>query len=395
MIKKNITIICAITVFSILIIAFTYRKEIKLLYDSLNGFKNENLAHTFQNMYKIQPTKKINKGNTISKFDKNTSSLPKSFDFKDNKFLVGDFLKDTHTSGLLVIQDGIIKHESYYLGANENTLFSSNSMGKSFVSALMGIAIDEGYIKSVDEPIGKYIPEFKNTEIENILIKACLQMASGLDFDEETDMSKYSMRTLLGTPAMKLISKIALKEDPYTYRRYLSINTEILGEIIRNATGQNLSEYMESKLWKKLGVESDAYWTLSNDKELAMGGLSISLRDYARFAKLYLNNGKINKEQIIPKDWIKDSMDISEQYSKPGANNDSYNAIGYGYQWWIPEGNEREFLEIGVYSQWIYVNPAKDVIIVKTSADPNFMEKDYELKHIELFREIAKGYSIK
>ena len=220
-------------------------------------------------------------------------------------------------------------------------------------------------------------------------------MASGLDFDEETDMSKYSMRTLLGTPAMKLISKIALKEDPYTYRRYLSINTEILGEIIRNATGQNLSEYMESKLWKKLGVESDAYWTLSNDKELAMGGLSISLRDYARFAKLYLNNGKINKEQIIPKDWIKDSMDISEQYSKPGANNDSYNAIGYGYQWWIPEGNEREFLAIGVYSQWIYVNPAKDVIIVKTSADPNFMEKDYELKHIELFREIAKGYSIK
>lgn len=395
MIKKNITIICAITVFSILIIAFTYRKEIKLLYDSLNGFKNENLAHTFQNMYKIQPTKKINKGNTISKFDKNTSSLPKSFDFKDNKFLVGDFLKDTHTSGLLVIQDGIIKHESYYLGANENTLFSSNSMGKSFVSALMGIAIDEGYIKSVDEPIGKYIPEFKNTEIENIPIKACLQIASGLDFDEETDMSKYSMRTLLGTPAMKLISKIALKEDPYTYRRYLSINTEILGEIIRNATGQNLSEYMESKLWKKLGVESDAYWTLSNDKELAMGGLSISLRDYARFAKLYLNNGKINKEQIIPKDWIKDSMDISEQYSKPGANNDSYNAIGYGYQWWIPEGNEREFLAIGVYSQWIYVNPAKDVIIVKTSADPNFMEKDYELKHIELFREIAKGYSIK
>lgn len=395
MIKKNITIICAITVFSILIIAFTYRKEIKLLYDSLNGFKNENLAHTFQNMYKIQPTKKINKGNTISKFDKNTSSLPKSFDFKDNKFLVDDFLKDTQTSGLLVIQDGIIKHESYYLGANENTLFSSNSMGKSFVSALMGIAIDEGYIKSVDEPIGKYIPEFKNTEIENIPIKACLQMASGLDFDEETDMSKYSMRTLLGTPAMKLISKIALKEDPYTYRRYLSINTEILGEIIRNATGQNLSEYMESKLWKKLGVESDAYWTLSNDKELAMGGLSISLRDYARFAKLYLNNGKINKEQIIPKDWIKDSMDISEQYSKPGANNDSYNAIGYGYQWWIPEGNEMEFLAIGVYSQWVYVNPAKDVIIVKTSADPNFMEKDYELKHIELFREIAKGYSIK
>ena len=392
--KKIIVLAVVILILATIIIAFCYRKKIKLLYNSLNGFKDENLANTFQNMYKIQPTRKINKGNTISEFRRNTSTLPEEFDFKGERVLVSDFLEDTHTSGLLVIQNDVIKHESYYLGADENTLFSSNSMGKSFVSALMGIAISEGYIQSVEEPIGKYISEFKDTEIENIPIKACLQMASGLNFDEDKDMSKYSMRTLLGIPSMKLISKLGMKEEPYTYRKYLSINTEILGEIIRNATGYNLSEYMEKKLWKKLGVEHEAYWTLSNEKELSMGGLSISLRDYGRFAKLYLNNGKMDGEQIIPIDWIHDSVDISEKYSKPGANNDVYNAIGYGYQWWIPEGNEGEFLAIGVYSQWIYINPTKNIIIVKTSADPDFMEKDNELKNIEFFRGIVKKYNI-
>ncbi|MGL5479072.1 MAG: serine hydrolase domain-containing protein [Clostridium sp.] len=369
-----------------------YRKKIKLLYKSLNSFKDENLANTFQNIYNIQPTREIKRGNNLYGFIKDEEDLPLGFEFKGEKFLVSDFLKNTKTSGLIVIKDDKIKHESYYLGANENTLFASNSMGKSFVSALMGIAIYEGYIESIDEPIGKYINEFKNTEIENIPIKACLQMTSGLAFDEDNDMSKYSMRTLLGTQAIKIISKIGLEEEPFKSRKYLSINTEILGEIIRNATGYTLTEFMEEKLWKKLGVERNAFWTLSNDKELAMGGLSISLRDYARFARLYLNNGVVNNEQVIPKEWIKDSMDISEAYAKPGASNDSYSDIGYGYQWWIPEGNEEEFLAIGVYSQWIYVNRAENIIVVKTSADPNFMEKDYELKHIEFFRELSKGY---
>lgn len=215
-------------------------------------------------------------------------------------------------------------------------------------------------------------------------------MASGIDFNEDTDMNQFSMRTLMGKPAMKVIAKYGVQEPPYTYRRYQSINTEILGKVITNATGCSLAEYMEEKLWKKLDASHDAYWTLSNGTELAMGGLSVSLRDYARFARLYLNEGNYNGMQILPKEWVRDSFDISASFAKPGANHDAYNAIGYGYQWWIPEGNEGEFMAIGVYGQWIYVNPASRVIIVKTSADPNFMEKGYELKHVEFFRAIAK-----
>lgn len=367
-----------------------FGKKVKILTTSLNSFKDENLAHTFQHTPEIQPTAKIRRGEKEFQFLKEDNIvLADEFRFKDVYYPVEKFMEDTKTSALLVIKDDIIRYEKYFFGGDESTVFSSNSMGKSFVSALMGIAVAEGDIESIEDPIGKYIPEFAGTEMESIPIKACLQMASGIQFDEDNDMSGFSMKTLMGVPAMKVIAKYGMQEEPYTYRRYLSINTEILGQVIKNATGRGLAEYMEEKLWKKIGTDHDAYWTLSNDTELAMGGLSVSLRDYAKFARLYLNGGDWEGEQILSEDWVKDSLDVSADYSRPGANNDPYNEIGYGYQWWVPEGNQNEFMAIGVYGQWIYVNPSKKVIIVKTSADPNFTSKDYEPKHVEFFRAIA------
>lgn len=366
--------------------------KIKTIYVSLNSFKDENLAHTFQHTPEIQPVKKITRGEEVFQFPREENIvLADGFTFEDNFYVTEEFMEDTKTTAMLVIRDDVIKYEEYFMGGNEDTLFSSNSMGKSFVSALMGIAVSEGYVESIEDPIGKYVPEFVGTSLENIPIRACLKMASGINFNEDTDMSKFSMRTLMGKPAMEVIAGYGVQEEPYTYRRYLSINTEILGKVITNATGYSLAEFMEEKLWKKIGAAHDAYWTLSNGTELAMGGLSVSLEDYARFASLYLHEGNYRGEQVLPKEWVKDSMDTSEAYAKPGANYDAYNAIGYGYQWWVPEGDEGEFMAIGVYGQWIYVNPTKSVIIVKTSADPDFMDKGYELKHVEFFRAVADG----
>ncbi|MDE6889279.1 MAG: serine hydrolase [Eubacterium sp.] len=309
-----------------------FGEKIKILYTSLNSFKDENLAHTFQHTPEIQPTKKISKGaDTFQFVEEENIALADGFSYEGTFYPTQKFMEDTKTSAMLVVKDDVIKYEKYFFGGDKNTLFSSNSMGKSFVLALMG------------------------------------------------------------TPAMNVIAKYGMQEEPYTYRRYLSINTEILGQVIKNATGCGLAEYMEEKLWKKIGVDHDAYWTLSNGTELAMGGLSVSLRDYARFARLYLHEGSYRGEQILTKEWVKDSMDVSAEYSKPGANQDDYNAIGYGYQWWVPEGDQGEFMAIGVYGQWIYVNPQKQVIIVKTNADPDFMSKGYEQKHIEFFRAIADG----
>lgn len=369
-----------------------FGKKIKILYTSLNSFKDENLAHTFQNTPQIQPTKTIHRGeNTFQFLKEDNAALEGSFCFEGVSYPLETFMEDTRTLAMVAVKDDVIRYENYFSGGNEATVFSSNSMGKSFVSALMGIAVSEGYVDSVEDPVGKYIPEFAGTELENIPIRACLKMASGINFDEDRDMSGFSMRTLMGTPAMRVIAKYGTQEEPYTYRRYLSINTEILGQVIVNATGRSLAEYMEEKLWKRIDAAHDAFWTLSNGTELAMGGLSVSMRDYVRFARLYLHEGAYNGEQILDREWVRASMDASEEFAKPGANNDAYNAIGYGYQWWIPEGNQGEFMAIGVYGQWIYVNPSKQVIIVKTSADPDFMEPGYELKHVEFFRAVAEA----
>lgn len=390
--KKRILTIAASTAALAAVLWLVFGEKIKVLYTSLNSFKDENLAHTFQHTPEIQPVKKISRGTKVFEFRKQeNTALPEQFTFQNTVTTAKEFLEDTKATGLLVIQDDTIKYEEYFAGGDEHTLFSSNSMGKSFVSALMGIAVSEGHVGSVDDPLGKYIPEFQGTELAHIPVKACLQMASGIDFDEDNDMSSFSMRTLLGTPAMKVIAKYGMQEEPLTYRRYISINTEILGAVITNATGCSLAEYMEEKLWKKLDTAEDAYWTLSNGTELAMGGLSVSLRDYAWFARLYLEGGAYNGQQILPQQWVKDSLDVSAAYSKPGANGDAYNAIGYGYQWWVPQGSQGEFMAIGVYGQWIYVNPVTRVIIVKTSADPDFMEDGYELKHVEFFRAISNG----
>ena len=388
--KRYITIIIGVIIILVSIIWLFIGKNISVLFKSLNSFKDKNLAYTFQHTPEIQPTLKIEKSNKPFEFrNENNSNLPDGFYFAENYYPTETFINETETSAMIVIENDVIKYEKYFRGGDENTVFSSCSMGKSFVSALIGIAVSEGYITSIDDPLGKYITEFIGTDLENIPIKACLQMASGINFDEDKDMSQYSIKTLIGIPAMKVIAKYGTQEKPFTHRRYLSINTEILGQIIKNSTGKGLAEYMEEKLWKKIGSAHDAYWTLSNGTELAMGGLSLTLRDYARFARLYLNNGIYDSEQIISKEWIKDSLDISAEYSKPGANNDINNTIGYGYQWWIPDGKDKEFMAIGVYGQFIYVNPVKNIIIVKTNADPNFMSENYELKHIEFFRSIA------
>lgn len=371
---------------------FCFGERLSLLYRSLQSFKDENLAYTFQHTPEIQPTVTIQGSAAPLEFAKEENiALVDGFQFEGSFYPTEPFLQDTKTSALLVIQNDVIRYENYFFGGDEATVFSSNSMGKSFVSALMGFAVADGFIDSVNDPLGKYIPEFVGTDLENIPIKACLQMASGIDFDEDTDMNSFSMRTLMGTPAMEVIAGYGVQEPPFTYRRYLSINTEILGQVIKNATGKGLGEYMEEKLWTRIGSAHDAYWTLNNGTELANGGLSISLRDYARFARLYLHEGNWNGEQLLPRDWIRDSLDISADYSKPGANNDGYNAIGYGYQWWVPEGDQGEFMAIGVYGQFLYVNPEQNVIIVKVNADPDFMAEHYELKHVEFFRAIADG----
>jgi CubicO group peptidase (beta-lactamase class C family) len=175
---------------------------------------------------------------------------------------------------------------------------------------------------------------------------------------------------------------------------YVSIDTHVVGMVLRAATGKRIEQYFADKLWSKLGTESEAiYITASTGEPMVLGGLNIITRDYARMGKLYRDNGVLNGEQLVPLSWIEDSLNNNESHLKAERRADNSVKFGYGYQWWIPLDADQEFLAIGIYGQYIYVNKKLDVVIVKNSADTNFMANGYESKVIavEAFRAIAKS----
>jgi len=164
--------------------------------------------------------------------------------------------------------------------------------------------------------------------------------------------------------------------------------------ILVKATGKSLTEYLQEKLWKKIGTEYNAYWVADNEgMEMALGGLNATLRDYAKIGLLFLYDGNWKGEQLVPANWVKASITPDAPHLQPNSKDSADKGLGYGYQWWIPEGNEGEFMAIGVFHQMIYINPTTQTIIVKNSANPVYLDmtNDYsnELVTLELFRKIA------
>jgi CubicO group peptidase (beta-lactamase class C family) len=267
-------------------------------------------------------------------------------------------------------------------------------MAKSFVSALFGIAMEEGYIKSIEQKVEEYLPELIGSGYEGVRIKDVLQMSVGVKFNEDygdfnSDINKWGRGFALGSSQNKFASTLVREEEPGTKLHYVSINTHVLGMIVAKATGKSLSKYLEEKLWKPMGMEYNAYWLCDNQgMEVALGGLNIALRDYAKLGQLFLNEGNWQGVQIVPKNWVVASVTPDAPHLMPEKNK-----FGYGYQWWIPLGDEGEFIAQGVYNQNIYINPTTKTVIVKNSANYRYNEKINPYADpnaiLELFRKIA------
>jgi CubicO group peptidase (beta-lactamase class C family) len=254
-------------------------------------------------------------------------------------------------------------------------------MAKSVTSILIGIAIDEGYIQSVHEPVTNYIPEFKNKGFDKVSIEQVLQMTSGLKFNESYfnpfgDAATY----YYGRKLRKSVSKMKLKNPPGTTFEYQSGNTQILGLILERALKtQSVSEYLQEKLWKPLGMEFDASWSIDkkNDgMEKTFCCINARARDFAKIGRLYLNNGNWDGKSIVSENWVKKSTQI---------DNSNGSAWYYQYQWWIPS-KDGDFMAIGILGQNIYVNPSKNLIIVRLSSQA-------KSKHwMQLMPKIAENY---
>lgn len=287
--------------------------------------------------------------------------FPKTINYQNKNNIPFDkFLEDNNTVAFLIIKNDTIQYEKYFKGYNQERIVPSFSMAKSITSILIGCAIDEGLIKSVEEPITNYIPELKKNGFEKVTIQHLLQMTSGIKFNESyVNPFGDAASFYYGLNLRKEIGKMKIKAESGKQFEYVSGNSQLLGLILeRSLKGKTITQYLQDKLWTPLEMEYDASWSIDKKKnglEKTFCCINARARDFAKIGRLYLNKGNWNGKQIVSKKWVEESTkldktDGSVQY--------------YQYQWWLPSTNG-DFMAQGILGQFIYVNPSKNLIIVR------------------------------
>lgn len=271
---------------------------------------------------------------------------------------------DLGTVAFVVIKNDSLIHEQYWDGYNEDSHSNSFSMAKTFVGILIGAAIDEGKIKSLDQPIGDFLPEFKEGNNSKITIKHLLTMSSGINFDEDyVNPLAYPAQAYYGTEIKELTLGYQAQDEPGKTFKYLSGNSELLGMIIEKATGKTLSDYMSEKLWKPLGAKNAAKWSLDHKDgmEKAYCCFNSNAPDFARIGQLYLDSGKWNGSQLINQDFVLNSTIPADLADEGGRNQ------RYGYAWWlIPDYKIKGiYYARGILGQYILCIPEKDMVVVR------------------------------
>ena len=292
-------------------------------------------------------------------------------------------------TSLLVLHEGRIVHETYRLGTDPEDRRIGWSVAKSFLSALFGVIEAEGAIASLDDPVTDYVPRLAGTAYDGVSIRHLLEMTSGVAFDEDyldygSDINRMGRILALGGTmdgfAASLTERVGA---PGAAWRYVSIDTHVLAMVLRAATGRDLPSLLSEKIIAPLGVARAPYYiTDGQGVAFALGGLNMTTRDYARFGLMIARGGRANGAQVVPRDWVRAST-TPKAPTPPGG-------LRYGYQWWIPEnGPDGVVLARGIYGQYIYIDPGRDVVIVMTGADRAFRDTGVQAGNLAMLRRIA------
>ncbi len=358
----------------------------------LNLFADGQRADNFRALHEALPSHPVTAGGETWAFDLDERPLPERFVFEGEERSLSDLLRASETTGLLVAHDGVILHEAYYQGYDQHSLATSFSVAKSFTSALVGIALDRGQIRSLDDAISDYVPELVGSGYEGVAIRDVLTMSSGIAFDEDyaragSDVMRLPLRLfVLRQPVADVLGRLPREREPGTLQSYASSDAQALGLLLARATGTTVAEFLEEAIWRPAGMEADAAWgTDLHGQELTYAFLAATLRDYARFGRLFLNEGRRADRQVVPAAWVEASVRPGVTAMAPDA---AFGAgFGYGYQWWVPDGDEGDFLAMGIWGQFVYVHPVHRVVIVKTSTDPDYAGRQRET--LAAFRAMA------
>jgi len=262
-----------------------------------------------------------------------------------------DVLKEHSVRAFVLIQDDTIKSEYYRQDLDKSSMHPSYSLAKSFISCLIGIAINEGHIQNVNQKVQTFIPELGNGKGELLTIKHLLNHTSGIKFSVSQDARLY-----YGNNVSAEIEKIVFSHNPGEKQAYLNLNTQLLGVIIKRSTGMSVSEYAQRKLWAPINMCNTGFWSVDGlGVEKSFCCLSATALDFAKFGRLYLNKGEWNKNQVFNTDWYNQSI------RRDTSQGSSYN---YNYSWHIGLKEYEDYMAIGLYKQHIYISPKKKIIIV-------------------------------
>jgi len=371
---------------------------------AINLFSGKEQYEIFNRMAEFFPTVTMTAASDPFEFPVGAAlELPKTYRYEGAVGTIQTFLEETDTAALLVLKEGKLVYENYWLTGGRDVNWLSMSVAKSFVSAAVGIAVGEGYIKSIEEPVTHYAPSLIGSAYDGVRIKDILQMSSGARWNEDysdprSDVMKLGIIMAVGGDLEAFVATLEREREPGTYNQYNSMDSQVLGLLLVNATGRPIFDYMQEKLWHRLGMESDAFWLVDSKKmEMAFFGLNATARDYAKLGELYRLGGNWQGNEIVPQEWVRASLMPDAPHLLPGDNPLSDYGMGYGYQWWLMDGEDGEYSAIGVYNQFIYVNPTKDLVVVKLSANNSYGmtddEESYrEFETIEVFRAIGNQF---
>ena len=324
---------------------------------------------TFHTMDQLFFTRVVGRSGPVWDLPSDNRPLDFNYDFNGQSYSADDFLERNRTNALLIMKKGKIVSEIYRNNTGPSTRFMSWSMAKSITSMMVGVALAEGRIHDLDDPIVTYLPELKSGGYKSATIRQVLEMRSGVDYEERYDFdhpgvaaqnhetSLVENTTRFADAARTISSKAA----PGSLFEYKTLDTAVLGWLIERVAGMNAASYFSSRIWEPIGAQADGFFIMDGPpgigREFTGAGFNATLRDYGRLGQMILNGGVGNGRRILPEAWVRDA-------TRPSTDNGVRG--GYGYQWWTV-ANSHAFYALGLQGQYIYVDPDTQTVIVKLS----------------------------
>jgi CubicO group peptidase (beta-lactamase class C family) len=344
-------------------------------------------AWGYKHMELMNPSRVIKRGHNVHALPKATEQINPLFDADGQAYDTAGYMAAFRVSGVLVVQNGKIILERYGLGRRPRDRWTSFSVAKSVTSTLIGAAIKDGKIKSLDDPVTTYIPQLLGSAYEGVSVRQLITMTSGVKWSEnytdpDSDVAKEGLSIIEPgmNPVVSYMRRLPREAPPGSKFSYKTGETDLAGILLSNAVGEPLSQYLSEKIWRPYGMEQDGVWA----EDLAgheRGGccMSMTLRDYGRFGLFTLEQGEIDGVQTLPAGWMQDATDV--HVTEPR----------YGYFWWLTDGG---YEARGIFGQSLSIFPGENLVVVINAAWPAATDKNISRirgLYIQAIRNAASG----